>query len=161
MTTGMDTRSARSARSTSKPSMPGRPMSRIIRSKSPLAAAARAARPSPTTAVAKPLARSPFSTKAAMRASSSAMSTRLTTDLLGFRWAAGRLRRQAAQALLTEHVAGLAEPILVVEDGTAPDGAVGVEVDEDGHARCLLLPNPRGGDPPGHQIGRASCRGRD
>jgi EAL domain-containing protein len=33
-----------------------------------------------------------------------------------------RLRRQAAQALLTEHVAGLAEPILVVEDGTAPDG---------------------------------------
>ena len=69
-----------------------------------------------------------------------------------------RLRRPAAQALLTEHVAGLAEPILVVEDGTAPDGAVGVEVDEYGHARCLLLPNRRSGDPPGHRRAPVSLR---
>ncbi|WP_448610416.1 EAL domain-containing protein [Geodermatophilus sp. URMC 60] len=69
-----------------------------------------------------------------------------------------RLRRQAAQAVLTEHVAGLAEPVLIVEDGAAPDGAVGVEVDEYGHARYLLLPNRRSGDPPGHRRAPVSLR---
>ena len=69
-----------------------------------------------------------------------------------------RLRHQAAQALLTEHVAGLAEPVVVVEDGTAPDGAVGVEVDEYGHPRWLLLPLRRGEDPPGHRRAPVSLR---
>ena len=69
-----------------------------------------------------------------------------------------RLRRQAAQALLTEHVAGLAEPVVVVEDGVAPDGAMGVEVDEFGHPRWLLVPHRRDDDPPGHRRAPVSLR---
>jgi len=69
-----------------------------------------------------------------------------------------RLRRQAAQALLTEHVVGLAEPVVIVEDGTAPDGAVGIEVDEYGHPRWLLIPFRRGEDPPGHRRAPVSLR---
>jgi EAL domain-containing protein (putative c-di-GMP-specific phosphodiesterase class I) len=69
-----------------------------------------------------------------------------------------RLRRQAAQALLTEHVAGLAEPVVVVEDGVAPDGVMGVEVDEFGHPRWLLVPHRRDDDPPGHRRAPVSLR---
>jgi EAL domain-containing protein (putative c-di-GMP-specific phosphodiesterase class I) len=69
-----------------------------------------------------------------------------------------RLRRQAAQALLTEYVAGLAEPVLVVRDGAAPAGTVGVEVDEFGHPRWLLIPHRRGEDPPGHRRALVSLR---
>jgi EAL domain-containing protein (putative c-di-GMP-specific phosphodiesterase class I) len=69
-----------------------------------------------------------------------------------------RLRRQAAQALLTEHVAGLAEPVVVVEDGVAPDGAMGVEVDGFGHPRWLLVPHRRDDDPPGHRRAPVSLR---
>ena len=69
-----------------------------------------------------------------------------------------RLRRQAAQALLTEHVAGLAEPVLIVEDGVAPDGAMGVEVDEFGHPRWLHIPHRRDDDPPGHRRAPVSLR---
>jgi hypothetical protein len=69
-----------------------------------------------------------------------------------------RLRRQAAQAPLTEYVAGLAEPVLVVRDGAAPAGTVGVEVDEFGHPRWLLIPHRRGEDPPGHRRALVSLR---
>ena len=69
-----------------------------------------------------------------------------------------RLRRQAAQALLTEYVAGLAEPVLVVRDGAVPAGTVGVEVDEFGHPRWLLIPHRRGEDPPGHRRAPVSLR---
>ena len=69
-----------------------------------------------------------------------------------------RLRRQAAQALLTEYVAGLAEPVLVVRDGAVPAGTVGVEVDEFGHPRWLLIPHRRGEDPPGHRRALVSLR---
>jgi EAL domain-containing protein (putative c-di-GMP-specific phosphodiesterase class I) len=69
-----------------------------------------------------------------------------------------RLRRQAAQAVLTEHVAGLAEPVLVVEDGAAPAGTVGVEVDEFGHPRWLLIPHRRGEDLPGHRRAPVNLR---
>ncbi|WP_245177556.1 EAL domain-containing protein [Geodermatophilus sp. DF01_2] len=69
-----------------------------------------------------------------------------------------RLRRQAAQARLTEHVAGLAEPVLVVQDGAVPAGAMGVEVDEYGHPRCLLIPHRRGADPPGHRRAPVTLR---
>ncbi|WP_255363401.1 EAL domain-containing protein [Geodermatophilus sp. DSM 45219] len=69
-----------------------------------------------------------------------------------------RLRHQAAQALLTDHVAGLAEPVLVVRDGETPPGALGVEVDEFGHPRWLLVPHRRGDDPPGHRRAPVSLR---
>jgi EAL domain-containing protein (putative c-di-GMP-specific phosphodiesterase class I) len=69
-----------------------------------------------------------------------------------------RLRRQAAQALLTEYVAGLAEPVPVVRDGAVPAGTVGVEVDEFGHPRWLLIPHRRGEDPPGHRRAPVSLR---
>jgi EAL domain-containing protein (putative c-di-GMP-specific phosphodiesterase class I) len=69
-----------------------------------------------------------------------------------------RLRRSAAQARLTEYVAGLAEPVLVVEDGAAPAGTVGIEVDEFGHPRWLLVPHRRSADPPGHRRAPVSLR---
>ena len=47
-------------------------MSSTSRSNSPVTARSRAARPSDTTVVAKPLARRPFSTNALIRLSSSA-----------------------------------------------------------------------------------------
>lgn len=69
-----------------------------------------------------------------------------------------RLRRQAAQAMLTEHLAGLAEPVLVVEDGEPPAGSIGLEVDEYGHPRWLLIPLRRDGDPAGHRRAPVSLR---
>lgn len=69
-----------------------------------------------------------------------------------------RLRRQAAQALLTDHVAGLAEPVMIVHDGAAPAGTVAVEVDQYGHPRWLLVPHRRAGDLPGHRRTPVSLR---
>ncbi|WNV75130.1 EAL domain-containing protein [Geodermatophilus sp. DSM 44513] len=71
---------------------------------------------------------------------------------------AERLRRQAAQARLVEYVAALVEPIVVLQDGRAPDGAIGVEVDGYGHPVSLLIPYRRGADPPGHRRAPVSLR---
>lgn len=78
--TGTAERASRSWRSTVKPSRPGSPMSRTTRSKPPVRACSYAVSPSAATVVVKPLARSPFSTKEAMRSSSSAMRIRFITD---------------------------------------------------------------------------------
>jgi EAL domain-containing protein (putative c-di-GMP-specific phosphodiesterase class I) len=72
-----------------------------------------------------------------------------------------RLRHRAAQARLTEHVAGLVEGVTLTtgDDGAdIPPGRPAVQVDQYRHPVALLLPHRRQDDPPGHRRAEVSLR---
>ncbi len=109
MITGRVLALPRRRRSTSNPSGPGSPMSSSSRSKPPLNAASRAVSPSPTICTPKPAALRPFSTKDAMRCSSSATRMRGIPHVppgrvRGTRRLVGRTASPARSARMTERL---------------------------------------------------------